>query len=930
MKTPFKKLLVPPHVEYLALDRELAIQETSLKAPRFGDPPEEVLQGNDVRIPFPELIGTEQILIDILEGRQDNFEIKAIARALEDNSPLYFDIYIVFADDDRDRKLIIFFEDVTDRMGLEQTLVQATNEMNILLSTLAATNNYVEKIISSMAEALLVTTASGKIKKVNQAAIDLFGYSEAELVGQQIDAIVCGGESLQAIGQQLQLSQTNAEVICTAKTGEKLIVDFSCTAIPVDFKSLSEAITVLDFLYVGRDITDIQQARKRKLVQYAITRILSTSETITKALTAILPVICDSLGWDVAELWMSEDGEKLLSTTKRKISISDPNLLRCVASWKKRELALPKFIESTEQTTFASGEGFPGFIWNSAAAQWIAEVGESDIFSRREAAAESGLHGAFGFPILGDLEPETSARSVLGVMIFLSTEVQSFDEELLQTVTTIGSQIGQFIKRKQAETALRESEEQLRDLFENATDLIQSIGSDGQFLYVNDAWRKTLGYSDPEIAQLTVFDIIHPSTSPKYTEILYQYVVKKTITENTVYPESIQIIFITKSNQQILLEGSISCKFAEGSLVQIRAILRDITARKQAEDALAKSVSLLQATFDSTADGILATDSTGKIVTFNREFVEMWGIPEEVMVLRDDEATVAFVLEQLKDPQAFRDQVEFLYDRPEAESYDLLEFKDGRYFERYSEPQRLGDQIIGRVWSYRDITERKQAEDALRTEQEKSERLLLNILPQVIADRLKRNETTIAEYFPEVTVLFADIVGFTPLAALMNPIELVELLNQIFSGFDIICEQHGLEKIKTIGDAYMVVGGLPEPRADHAEAIANMALDMQAEMVRFNTQNKKSFSIRIGIHSGPVVAGVIGIKKFIYDLWGDTVNIASRMESHGISWQIQASEATYNLLQEKYIFEDRGSIDVKGRGLMRTYLLMGRKIVESW
>ncbi|MCU0545257.1 MAG: PAS domain S-box protein [Oscillatoriaceae cyanobacterium Prado104] len=925
MKSPFKKLLAPPHLEYLLLDNELVIQEISHKAQRFGDPPQEVFQGNDIRIPFPELIGTEEVLTDIVEGRLPNFELKAIARTLEDNSPLYFDIYIVeLAEDESDRKLIVFFEDVTDRMGLEQTLVQATNEMNILLSTLAATNNYVEKIITSMAEALLVTTASGKIQRVNQAAVDLFGYSEAELVGKSIDAIVFGDESLQAIGQQLQLSQANAEVICRAKTGEKLIVEFSCTAIPTDFKSISQAITVRDFLYVGRDITDIQQARKRKLVQYVTTRILSTSETITKALTAILPVICDSLGWDFAELWMSEAGEELVSKTKRKISIADPNLLRCVVSWQKPSLDIPDFVENAEQITFAPGEGLPGRIWANAAAEWIADVTESDCFLRREIAAEVGLHGAFGFPILGDYEAGNSARAVLGVLTFLSTEVQSFDEELLQTVTTIGSQIGQFIKRKQAETALRESEEQLRDLFENASDLIQSIGADGHFLYVNEAWRKTLGYTESEIAKLTVFDIIDPSSHSKSLEILYQALVKKTIDEHTVYPDSVQIIFITKSHEQILLEGSISCKFAEGSLVAIRAILRDITARKQAEDALAKSVSLLQATFDSTADGILATDSTGKIVTFNREFAEMWGIPEEVMVLRDDEATMAFVIGQLKDPQAFLEKVELLYDRPEDESYDLLEFKDGRYFERYSEPQRLGDKIIGRVWSYRDITERKQAEDALRGEQEKSERLLLNILPQPIADRLKRNETTIAEYFPEATVLFADIVGFTPLSAMMNPIELVELLNQIFSGFDVICERHGLEKIKTIGDAYMVVGGIPQPRSDHAEAIADMALDMHAEIARFNTEHQKYFSIRIGIHSGPVVAGVIGIKKFIYDLWGDTVNIASRMESHGISWKIQVSEATYNLLKDKYCFEDRGSIEVKGRGLMKTYLLLGR------
>ncbi len=928
MKTLLKKLLVPHHLEYLALDRDFLIQETSLQVQRFADCGEEVVAGNDVRIPFPELVGTEEILIDIFEGRLPNFELKSMTRVLENGSRLYFDMYIVeFSNDDNCHRLIVFFEDVTDRMGLEQTLVQATNEMNILLSTLAATNNYVEKIITSMAEVLLVTTSSGKIKKVNQAAQDLFGYSESELVGQQIDTLAAVGESLQAVSQEPpQLSQTNTEVICTAKTGEKLTVSFSCTAIPSEIQGISAFLTaVQDFVYIGRDVTDKQRARKRKIAQYVTTRILSASETIKKALAAILPVICDSLGWDTAELWMSESGEKLLSGSNRITAISDPNLLRCVASWTKRSVSIPKFAEFVELMTCAIGEGLPGLVWASGSPQWIADITESDSFMRREIAAQEGLHGAFGFPILGDYEQENSARSVLGVMIFFSREVQCFDEELLQTMATIGSQLGQFIKRKQTEIALRESEEQLRDLFENATDLIQSIGADGHFLYVNRAWRETLGYSEAEIAEMTVFDIIHPNSSPESLDILYQAITKKTVNENTFYPDYIQAIFITKNNEQILLEGSISCKFSEGSLVAIRAILRDITARQVAEDALAKSVSLLQATFDSTADGILAIDRNGKIVTFNREFVEMWDIPNEVMALRDDATTIAFMQNQIKDPQAFQERIESLYEQPEAESFDLLEFQDGRCFERYSEPQRLGDKIIGRVWSYHDITERKQAEDALREEQEKSEKLLLNILPKAIAERLKQNETTIAESFPEVTVLFADIVGFTHLATVMPPIDLVELLNKIFSGFDLLCDRHGLEKIKTIGDAYMVVGGLPHPRADHAEAIAQMALDMQTEMARFNANNKKYFSIRIGIHSGPVVAGVIGIKKFIYDLWGDTVNIASRMESHGLSWRIQVSEATHKLLEHKYLFQERGIINIKGKGGMTTYLLIGKK-----
>ncbi|MGD1703433.1 adenylate/guanylate cyclase domain-containing protein [Dapis sp. BLCC M229] len=225
----------------------------------------------------------------------------------------------------------------------------------------------------------------------------------------------------------------------------------------------------------------------------------------------------------------------------------------------------------------------------------------------------------------------------------------------------------------------------------------------------------------------------------------------------------------------------------------------------------------------------------------------------------------------------------------------------------------------------KDITERKQAEAALRAEQEKSERLLMNILPEPIAFRLKQDTSAIADYFEESTILFSDIVGFTPIAASIPPIELVNLLNQIFSKFDYLAELYGLEKIKTIGDAYMVAGGLPVPKKNHAEAIANMALDMQQEIIKFTTDIGKQFQIRIGINSGPVVAGVIGRKKFIYDLWGDAVNVASRMESSGEAGKIQVTTATYELLKDKYIFEKRGIIAVKGRGRMVTYWLLGKK-----
>jgi class 3 adenylate cyclase len=215
------------------------------------------------------------------------------------------------------------------------------------------------------------------------------------------------------------------------------------------------------------------------------------------------------------------------------------------------------------------------------------------------------------------------------------------------------------------------------------------------------------------------------------------------------------------------------------------------------------------------------------------------------------------------------------------------------------------------------------AEGRLAAEHARSERLLLNILPAQISARLKGEDKAIADGFAEVTVLFADIVGFTELSQELSPQRLVEMLNHIFSAFDDLAERLGLEKIKTIGDCYMVAAGLPEVRKDHVEAIARMALGMRNELERINRLTGQSLRIRIGVHTGPVVAGVIGKSKFIYDLWGDTVNTASRMESSGVAEEIQITQAVYERLVGKFEMEPRGTIKVKGKGEMETYLLKG-------
>jgi adenylate cyclase len=272
----------------------------------------------------------------------------------------------------------------------------------------------------------------------------------------------------------------------------------------------------------------------------------------------------------------------------------------------------------------------------------------------------------------------------------------------------------------------------------------------------------------------------------------------------------------------------------------------------------------------------------------------------------------------------------------QARVYNMIEVR--LLHTESKEHARILAQTLREVEESRELLQRQGNEvqtlyDKVLAEQKRSERLLLNVLPRAIAERLKgSNEVigdtfgeVIADSFPDATVLFADIVGFTKFSPGVSAEKLVAILNEIFSDFDTIADTRGLEKIKTIGDAYMAAAGLPEPADDHAARAAHMALDMLESVDQYNARSGQELQMRIGINSGPLVAGVIGKRKFIYDLWGATVNIASRMESHGVAGRIQISESTRTQLGVPFLFEERGAIEVKGLGAIHTWYLSGRE-----
>jgi PAS domain S-box-containing protein len=333
--------------------------------------------------------------------------------------------------------------------------------------------------------------------------------------------------------------------------------------------------------------------------------------------------------------------------------------------------------------------------------------------------------------------------------------------------------------------------------------------------------------------------------------------------------------------------------------------------------------------YEDSPDMLFSVEArTGKIIECNRTLLTCLGYAKnEILGKNIIELYHPDYLEKVKENfQSFKNTGRLIHSE-----FQVLK-KDGETIEVTIKLTPVCDEQGNILYSnaaLRDITELKEMQRIIQLEKEKSENLLLNIIPRSIAERLKQNPSVIADGIPSSTILFSDIVGFTNLAEHLLPEELIHLLNTIFSEFDNLVETLGLEKIKTIGDEYMVAAGIPLPRNDHAYVIAELALKMKNAMNKINQDLGRHLNIRIGINSGPVVAGVIGKKKFSYDLWGDSVNTASRMESHGLPGEIQITQATYNLIKDKYNFEDRGEIKVKGKGLMQAYLLKGRKAINS-
>ncbi len=536
--------------------------------------------------------------------------------------------------------------------------------------------------------------------------------------------------------------------------------------------------------------------------------------------------------------------------------------------------------------------------------------------------------------------------------------------------------IRQFVRSSRE---LRAAEEKFRSIFEKAGEGIFQTTADGRYLAANPALASFYGYGSSEELMQAITDIggqlyVDPKRREAFRRLLE--------TNGEVFDFESEIRRKDGSLAWIA-ENAHAVRDKAGKLLYYEGIVDDITQRKRTDyererrnqrELLHQRCLLGLAQFDKSdfqraLREIL--DTTAYTLGVNRvsawqldapgtphESIQLLGLfdldkrehrahihrflaadyPRYFAALRGETCIVA--PDALADPRMNEFADDYLKPRQIASTLDVPVWAQGRLagvfaLEWTGEKHSWEDDEIDFALSAANLValcfesaERLRAQQEAARERERAEQLLLNILPASIARRLQEGEGLIADHFPEATVLFADIVGFTELSAGISPQAVVGMLNRIFSSFDQLASDYGLEKIKTIGDAYMVVGGVPAPRIDHPEAVAEMALQMIQKCEELNRGADISVAMRIGINTGPVVAGVIGIKKFIYDLWGDTVNLASRMESHGVSGQIQVTEAVYERLRDKFEFTPRGEIEVKGRGQQAVFLLRGRQLAS--
>lgn len=625
-------------------------------------------------------------------------------------------------------------------------------------------------------------------------------------------------------------------------------------------------------LYAISNNLEIQ--KRRQSAQYAATKVLAESDNLDDSIPNILKAICEGLGWQWSAMWTIN---------------ADIEILRCGGIWHNLPRA-EEFISITEQITFAKGVGMPGRVWETGKPLWIFDVQTDLNFYRRFIAQKVGLHGAFCFPI-------HTSHGVLGVMEFLTTQKEEPDNSLLNMMNAIGSQIGQFIERKLAQELTAQKVEELKTLHLNLEYDFASKTKDSLRLNAQYAATKVLA----EASNLTEAT---PQLLQSICEGLgWQCSLMWEVNEKNNVLDWVDCWHVEDGNFTAFTDMSFNITFARG---------RGLPGRVW---DTGEPLWIL----DVVKDTNFPRYKVAEIANLHGAFAFPIRLKDKVLgvmeffsyeVQEPDDALLAMMA-------AVGSQIGQFIERKHAEEQAALYLKEVE--KQYEEVNAQNEEINMQK------EELVTTLEAVEKERQKSEDLLLNILPYDTAQELKEKGYADTRHYEKVSILFTDFKGFTLIAAKMSPVEVVENLNYCFSAFDDIVKKYNLEKIKTIGDAYMCAGGLPLADDDNPHRIILAA----KEMIKFIQQWKQSkavegkdtWDLRLGIHTGPVVAGVVGKDKFAYDIWGDSVNTASRMESSGEASKINISETTYEYVKEHFVCSYRGEVEAKNKGKVKMYFV---------
>jgi PAS domain S-box-containing protein len=519
--------------------------------------------------------------------------------------------------------------------------------------------------------------------------------------------------------------------------------------------------------FVGflQDITDRRHAEQRLAAQHAVSRLLSdaTGGELPKGL---MEAVCRALGWDAAVLWA--------------VDWSD-DVLRRVDEW-----VAPR-ARTAEQAArlfkLQVGEELPGRVWSTGEPLWIADLARETTSPHTHRAADAGFHGTVVVPV--------KSGSVCGVIELYSVEVQPPDKELLLALTVIGNEIGRVLDQARTEHVVREAEALKTAIVDTTLDCVITIDAGGRIMEFNPAAERTFGYRRADVIGKSMPElIIPPAMRAHHASGFAGYLATG---RTRILGHRGEFTAMRADGSEFPVELTVTRIPVPGAPV-FTAFIRDITERKQAERELQHSLSLLRSTLEATADGVLVVSNEGRITSYNKRVAQMWGIPESIFAIGNDSLAVTYASRQLKDPQRFMAKVRELYADPDAESFDVLELRDGRIIERTSRPQRVGGQSVGRVWSFRDVTERRRAEEAVRESEERFRSLTEAAVDGVVI----HDNGVVLDANPSFCRMFgyelAEILGRNALDFMVRPEMRETTLRDIQGDTEAVVETEGIRK----------------------------------------------------------------------------------------------------------------------------------------